>query len=555
MYILGITAPISWNSAACLLNDGELIAAAEEERFTRIKHAPRMPPVKAIKYCLKEADINMHQVDYIAVGWSSPLVYAIRNLIDETKEFNFDRYLQQIGSVFEYEIIMYKLKNALKEIDPNISNKKFIFFSHHIAHAASTYRMSGFDKANIITLDGSAEDDSGMLAVGVGNEMRILKKIRLRNSLGGLYSNATDLLGFVRHSQEGKIMGLAAYGKIMPELEEFILKEKDGMYYLKKWYYKYLWKQFGPRRKENEELTKLHKNIACTAQNIVEKASIMAVKKLNSESNLDKLCLAGGVALNCDMNAKILNLPFIKDIFIQPAAHDAGTALGAAFELYARLGNKSKFKMSHAYWGPEYSNEYILNFLKEAKTDYKYYENIEEETARFLAEGCIVGWFQGRMELGPRALGNRSILAHPAKEDMKDKVNREVKHREMWRPFAPSILEEDAPKYVENYHPSPFMLLTFTVKPEMRKYLSQAMHIDNTVRLQTVNKETNPRFHELITQFRKITNIPALLNTSFNDRGEPLVESPKDALRTFYSTGMDVLVLGNFLIKKNKLRS
>ncbi|MCK5305558.1 MAG: carbamoyltransferase [Candidatus Omnitrophica bacterium] len=550
MYILGITAPISWNSAACLIKDGELIAAAEEERFTRIKHAPRIPPVKATKYCLNEAGINMNQVDYIAVGFSSPLVYGLKNLIDETKELNFDRYLQQIGSVFEYKIIMYKLKVTFKEIDPNIANKKFVFFPHHVSHAASAYRVSGFDKANIITLDGSGEDDSGMLAVGEGKDMRILNKIKLRDSLGGLYSNTTDLLGFVRHSQEGKIMGLAAYGKLIPKLEKSILRQKNDMYYLKKWYYKYLWKEFGPRRKENEELTELHKNIACTVQDIVEKAGIIAAKKLNKESNVDKFCLSGGVVLNCDMNAKILNLPFIKDIFIQPAAHDASSALGAAFELYARLGGKSKFEMSHAYWGPEYSNEGILKVLKEAKTKHKYHENIEEETARLIAEGNLIGWFQGRMEWGPRALGNRSILAHPAKEGIKDKVNREVKHREMWRPFAPSILEEDAPRYVENYYPSPFMLLTFNVKPEMRKYLSQAMHVDNTVRLQTVNKQTNSRYHELITQFKKMTNIPALLNTSFNDRGEPLVESPKDALRTFYSTGLDYLVLGNYIIGK-----
>jgi carbamoyltransferase len=550
MYILGITAPISWNSAACIIKDGELIVAAEEERFTRIKHAPRIPPIQATKYCLREAGIDMSQIDYIAVGFSSPLAYGIKNLIDEIKEFNFNRIIQQIASVLEYKIIMYKLKVAFKELDPDIGHKKFTFISHHISHAASAFRVSGFDEANIITLDGSGEDDSGMLAVGIHQSMRVLNKIKLKNSLGALYSNATDLLGFIRHSQEGKIMGLAAYGKIMPELEDFILKEKDGMYYLKKWYDKYLWKKFGPRRKENEELTQVHKDIACTVQDIVEKAGIMAARKLNSESKFSNLCLSGGVVLNCDMNAKILSLPFIKDIFIQPGAHDASSALGAAYELYAKLGGKNKFKMSHAYWGPQYSNEDILQILEESKTKYTYYENVEQETARLIAEGNIIGWFQGRMEWGPRALGNRSILAHPAKDSMKDKVNREVKHREMWRPFAPSILEEDASQYVENYHPSPFMLLTFTVKPQMRKCLSQAMHVDNTVRLQTVNKETNPRFHELITQFKKITNISGLLNTSFNDRGEPLVESPKDALRTFHSTGLDYLVLGNYIIGK-----
>jgi len=255
------------------------------------------------------------------------------------------------------------------------------------------------------------------------------------------------------------------------------------------------------------------------------------------------------------MNAKFLTEGIAENLYIQPAAHDAGTALGAAMELNARLGGRTDFAMTHAYWGPEYSNDEIESALKESKAEYKYFENIEQVTAKLLTEGNIIGWFQGRMEWGPRALGARSILAHPGLPGMKDKVNLEVKNREAWRPFAPSILEEEVDKYIETPHPSPFMLLTFIVKKEKRDALAAAMHVDNTARVQSVSAKTNPRYHSLIREFQKLTDIAALLNTSFNDRGEPVVMSPKDALRTFFSTGLDALAIGNFLVQKPGIKT
>lgn len=551
MYILGITAPISWNNAACIIKDGELIAAAEEERFTRLKHAPRTPPVKAVEFCLKYAGIQMAQVDYIAVGFGSPAYYAVKNFLSETQKLRFVNYCQQFGSYAEYLIQMYKLMVEFTRMDKKIKNKKWVYVPHHIAHAASAFYMSGFDTANIITLDGNGEDDSGLIGIGGKGKIKKLKKIDLYHSSGMIYSSITDILGFVRHSQEGKTMGLAAYGRIISEFEKNIISfDEKTIYKLRPFYEKYIWKNYGPRRGKDEDLSEFHKNLAASAQDVIEKVGVAAANYAYKQTAVNNFCLAGGVVLNCDMNAKIAALPFVNEIFTQPAAHDGGCALGAAFEVYSRLGGRQKFKMEHAYWGSEYGENEIEAALRQYKLRYKKCENIENTAADLLAQGKIIGWFQGRMELGPRALGNRSILAHPGKEHMKDKVNKEVKHREMWRPFAPSILEEDAADYVENYRPSPFMLLTFKVKSDKIKDLAQAAHVDNTARLQTVSKKTNPRFHKLITCFKQKTGIPALLNTSYNDRGEPIVESPKDAIRTFFSTGLDYLALGDYLIGK-----
>jgi len=554
MYILGITAPISWNNAAVLIKDGQLIAAAEEERFTRIKHAPRLPPINSAKFCMDFAGIDLGQVDYIAVGWSHPLIYLYKNIMAEFKEFRWNSVHLQIGSGAEYFIQLSKLKTSFERLYPKVRKKKWIFIPHHLAHAASACRVSGFKETNVLSLDGSAEDDSGGLYSLKNGEIKKWRKIRITDSLGVLYSNTTDVLGFVRHSQEGKTMGLAPYGKPTVPLEDFFSLTDDWYKAATRWPEKFQ-KRFGPRRPPSEPLTDSHKNLAASTQAKLEEIAIQMGKGLIKWSASPNLSLAGGVTLNCDMNAKFLTEGIAENLYIQPAAHDAGTALGAAMELNARLGGRTDFAMTHAYWGPEYSNDEIESALKESKAEYKYFENIEQVTAKLLTEGNIIGWFQGRMEWGPRALGARSILAHPGLPGMKDKVNLEVKNREAWRPFAPSILEEEVDKYIETPHPSPFMLLTFIVKKEKRDALAAAMHVDNTARVQSVSAKTNPRYHSLIREFQKLTDIAALLNTSFNDRGEPVVMSPKDALRTFFSTGLDALAIGNFLVQKPGIKT
>jgi carbamoyltransferase len=548
MNILGISAPLSWNPAAAIIKNKKLLAIAEEERFIGVKHAPRMLPLKSIEYCLKEANLKLSEIDYLALGYRSPSSGYFLSLIENTKNLNLIRAVREVGAFSEYGIGMIRLKDWLNKKG---FQGKIIYIPHHLAHAASAYRCSGFEEANIITIDGQGEDDAGFL--GYGKEGKISREFKIghQKSLGWVYSEFTDLLGFTSHSHEGKVMGLAGWGKKVIDYSDlFEVSEYD--YRLKKDWYKKLFEKYGPRRNRNEELTAKHKDLAKTVQDFTEKAGISLVKKIYQKTGIRNFCLAGGVALNCDMNSKIAELDFVDNIFIQPASNDAGTAIGAALECAHLIGENSDFKMEHAYWGPEYSDEEIEKMLIESKLKFKKSKNIEEEIAKYLADGKIVAWCQGRMELGPRALGNRSILGNPSLKGMKDKINNEVKHREVWRPFAPSILEEEAEKYFENYISNPFMLITLTVKKDKRDKLKEAMHIDNTARIQSVSKKTNPRYHKLISEFFKLTGIPVLINTSFNDEGQPIVNTPKEAVKTFYSTGIDILALGNFILTKEK---
>jgi carbamoyltransferase len=548
MNILGITAPISWNNAAVLVQDGTLIAAAEEERFIRVKHAPRFPPINAVRFCLKFAGIDFDEVDFIAVGFRHPTDYLFRNMVAEVLEYRWLTLHLQVGSAAEYYIQMSKLKTMFGHFYPEARKKKWIFIPHHIAHASSACRISGFPSANVISIDGSGEDDSGGTYIFQDNKLKLVRKIRTAESLGVLYSHTTDVIGFVRHSDEGKTMGLAPYGSPVVDLDDFFRLDGDWYKANHNWGVKFF-QRFGPRRNGAQSISQFHKDLACSVQHRLEEIAVRVAETLHTQSQLPYVTLAGGVTLNCDMNAKLLSSGLFKDIFIQPAAHDAGTALGAAFEVHSRIAGKTNFVMEHAYWGPEYSDKEIKRTLQESKAEFEHHNAIESAVAKLLASGKIVGWFQGRMEWGPRALGNRSILAHPSLTGIKDKINAEVKHREEWRPFAPSILEEEAENYLESPHPSPFMLLTFVVRAEKRHELKAAMHIDNTVRVQTVSARTNPKYHKLIRAFQEITGIGALLNTSFNDR-EPIVMSPKDALRTYFSTGLDALAIGNFLLQK-----
>jgi carbamoyltransferase len=542
MIILGITHPLSSNGAACILVDGRLIAWVEEERLNRIKHAPRMAPRLAMDYCLKQAGIKQDQVDYVAVGFDNVMRAAFGNLQSEK---NFLSGLNQVA-IWLRDGIISKRQLPLDGYD----RSRVIFVNHHQAHAASSFYASGFPEANILSLDGSGGNGSGILGVGRGVKIETFKTISNRGSWGSLYEQITEKLGFRRHSGEGKVMGLAAYGTPDPNGLPCINWDGD-IPVIDPASRKIFINSIPPRNKE-DPITDYHKNLAATLQDTLERAVKRMAEYLYGRTGIRRLCLAGGTALNCSMNGKLALLPFVDEIFIQPAAYDAGTALGAAMMVYVeKTGNRPEWKMDHAFWGPEFSNEEIEAALKAISNyPYKKSDDIYSDAARNLANGKIVGWFQGRSEIGPRALGDRSILANPSLIEMKDRVNNQVKHREPWRPFAPSVLEERVDRYIANPMLSPFMILAFDVLPEQKAEIAAASHIDGTIRPQTVSKATNPRYWKLIKRFEDLTGIPAVLNTSFNVDSQPIVNTPEEAIDTFKNCGIEVLAIGDFLVWK-----
>lgn len=549
MIILGATAPLSWNNAAVLVKDGKLIAACEEERFTRVKHSPRQPPYESTKFCLEFAQLRPHQIDVVAFGYRSPFDAYGRSILENLRNENFNRLIREAGAFAEYYVGLRRYREWLENIGVNFTKTKVIFVPHHIAHAASAFYCSGFESSAILSLDGQGEDDAGFLGYGdeKGN-IHCVQSIKHHQSLGWVYGDATSLLGFKSHSDEGKVMALASFGKKIINLSDYFEVHRDD-YILHKSWYKKLWRNI-KKRKPSDPIEVKHKNFAKSVQTFLEQAGQATATKLYEKTGLRNISLAGGVALNCDMNSAIKHLDFIDSIFIQPASNDAGCALGAALETAHQMGESDRFKLTHAYWGPEYSDTEIEYVLKESRASYKKVLKIEEVVSDYLVQGSVVGWFQGRCEWGPRALGNRSILAHPGRRGIKDTINKHIKHREMWRPFAPSILHEYGDEYFDDYIYSPFMLLTFNAKNKAKIDLSQTIHVDGTSRLQSVTKDTNKKYYALIEAFRKKTGIPAILNTSFNDAGEPIVLSPKDALRTFYGTGLDMLAIGSFIVVK-----
>jgi len=536
MKILGIThSCYSWNNAACLLIDGKLVAFAEEERFIRKKHAPYIGACQATKYCLEYAGFSMKDLDYIAVGFDDRY-----HVINQPIDFNHSKIKRKT-----YRLKSFKWNQPYDFYDPRVIN-----VNHHIAHISSSFYLSGFNKSNIISLDKAGESESGLIGYGNGINLDIFHRIDHQESWGSLYGDITSLLGFITHSQEGKTMGLSSYGKPHPEEFNFIdwnAKPIPKINYEKK-------KKFlGTIKKRNgfDKITKKHKDLAATIQFVLEKASLKIIKYLYNKTGSRNLCLSGGIALNCAMNGTLLKSKYVDNIYIQPASNDAGSSLGAAIYIYIKKTNKlPNFIFDHAYWGPEFNNQEIKEAIKKHKVNkYHFSDNIFKETAEKIAQNKIIGWFQGRMEVGPRALGNRSVLANPSSVKIKETVNN-VKKRESWRPFAPSILEEHASEYVKNYYKSPFMILAFNIKLKKIKDLAAVTHIDNTVRLQTINKKNNLRYWKLINEFKKITGIPALLNTSYNLVGEPIICNPEDALKTFYNSSMDYLAIGDYLIEK-----
>ena len=559
MYILGISG-FYHDSAACLIKDGKIISAIEEERLSRIKHDNRFPFL-AVEKCLRQANIKIDKVDYVGF-YEKPFLKFDRILqtFVETFPFSFPFFHSAIPSWLNEKL---RVKSIIKN---KLGFKKdVIFLDHHTSHASSAFFVSGFDNAAILTVDGIGEWKSTGLYVGKKNEITALKEINFPDSLGLFYSTITAYLGFKINDDEYKVMALASYGKSKYEKEfrKMIEIKSNGSFKLNMKYFAYrsrqkMWseemeKLLGSPRQSNEEITKRHKDIACTLQKITEEVMIKMANHLHEITKMDNLCIAGGVGLNSVCNGRLRKETPFKKIFIQPAATDAGGALGVAYFIYHQiLNNKRNYRMDNAYLGPSFSGDYIEKFLNDNKIRCEKLPESEliKKTARLIANNKIIGWFQGRMEWGPRALGNRSILANPTNPEMKNILNKKVKHREPFRPFAASVLAEKAKNFFEIDHDSPFMIVVFRVKEDKLKKIPSVTHVDGTCRLQTVGPDENKLYYELIREFDKLTGIPLVLNTSFNVKGQPIVCTPQEACDTFKNTYMDYLVLNNFLVSK-----
>ena len=593
--ILGISA-FYHDSAAALIINGEIVAAAQEERFTRKKHDARFPQ-NAISYVLKEANLSLNEIDYV-VFYEKPFLKFERLL--ETyvanaplgfKSFRAAMPIWMREKIFQKSLLI----KELKKYSNNFTEEKLLFAEHHHSHAASAFYPSPFQEAVILTLDGVGEWATTTVSIGNGNKLEIVKEIHFPHSLGLLYSAFTYYLGFKVNSGEYKVMGLAPYGE--PKYKKIILDnlidiKDDGSFYLNQSFFNYstgltmtnqkFSNLFGKpvRKSERDLLTQFHMDIASSIQAVIEKVILQMIKKLSEEYKLPNLCMAGGVALNCVANGKILKARHFKNLWIQPAAGDAGGALGAALLVWHKELNKhrkiSKIdSMKGALLGPSYSQELIEESLIKcgAKFEILDKDSIILATAKSLVKGNAIGWFQDRMEFGPRALGTRSIIADPRSEKMQKTLNLKVKYRESFRPFAPSILREDLSEWFDLNYDSPYMLLVCDVKKNIRYELNEeekklfgidklnikrskipaVTHVDYSARVQTVHKETNPKYYSLISKFKEITGCPLLVNTSFNVRGEPIVCTPSDAFKCFMGTDLDALVIGNyFLVKKNQ---
>jgi len=531
------------DSSSALVRGGKIIATAEEERFSRVRHHKGYPHSSS-EYCLKSGGITIKDVDYIAVPYS-PWAFL------KHPSFCLEAIARNIFNAF---VCWYYKKQTKSK-----TTAKVIFVPHHLSHAASAYYCSGFDKANILTIDGSGETESFAFFIGENGKIRRIWDIPISpffiagksQSIGLIYTSVTSLLNLGVNG-EGKTMGLASYGKPVYDFSEILNIRAHDDYSINR---RILLEKYGYlQRKEGEHLSEEHKNLAASLQDALEKSIINLAREAFEYSGIKNFCLAGGVALNCNTNSEILKQNFCDSIFIQPASNDGGIALGAALEVASSAREQMNARIDDAYFGPEFDSQYIEKILIGSKVNFRKSENISAEVARLVCDGKMVGWFQGRMEMGPRALGNRSILADPTLKGINDKVNEYVKHRESWRPFAPSVAEDSAGKYFEGLEKaksSPFMLHTFFVKKEYQDKLPAITHIDGSSRIQTVKEDQNKKYYELLKEIEKINGYAMVLNTSFNDKGEPIICSPQDALRCFYSTGLDALAIGDYIIEKH----
>ncbi len=592
--ILGISA-FYHDSAATILIDGKIIAAAQEERFTRIKHDSSYP-INAINFVLRYAKLKLSDIDQI-IFFEKPFL-KFERLLETYVGFaprGFKSFAKAMPIWLKEKLFQKKLLfNQFREQDKKFIDEKKIFFSeHHLSHAASAFFPSPFEEAIVLTADGVGEWATTTVAIGKSNKLEIKKEIHFPHSLGLLYSAFTYYSGFKVNSGEYKLMGLAPYGKarFVDKIYNLIDIKDDGTFRIDQKYFDYATglkmtnnkfdSLFGekPRNPKKDKLTQFHMDIAASIQKVTEEIMIKLAKSIKNEYDLENLCLAGGVALNCVANGKILKEKIFKNIWIQPAAGDAGGSLGAALALwYIEQNNKrninSNDSMNGSYLGPEYNQNEIEEELNKIGAIFNVINEDEllDKTAKDLSNGEAIGWFQGRMEFGPRALGGRSILGDPRSSEMQKNLNLKVKYRESFRPFAPSILKEDAKKWFNINSESPYMLIVAEVNNDKcikmtkeqeklfgidklnikRSDIPAVTHVDYSARIQTVNKETNPKYFKLISKFKELTGCPVLVNTSFNVRGEPIVNTPVDAFNCFMGTELDKLIIGNCYLEKKK---
>lgn len=558
MITLGLNYSQMHDSSACLVRDGELLFAVAEERISRLKHDARFPAL-AIRACFDFAKIRPDQVDEICVGWQTPTATFRHDIkLYLTGQWPIT-YLNVLNSTRHFASMWHQHGGAnpfTRQFNPTKARYRFV--DHHLAHAISAYSYSGFDDSAIVVMDGRGAWEATSIWHGSEGRVYPVLTIDWPDSLGLFYAVFTGFLGFVPNSDEWKVMGLAPYGKPGVDLSMFVdvhaapykvrtarLVGNDSGSYAG-------WPaSLGAPREPESDISELHKDIAYAVQELCETAMLSVVRLALEKTRSKNLCLAGGVALNSKANGKIAAAGIVDNIFVQPAASDDGVALGAALAPFLDGGQRLPLKpMRHAYLGPSFDDEAIEAALNTYKIRSTRLSDPAATAAEFLSQGKILGWYQGRMEFGPRALGNRSILADPRDPEMNVKVNNAVKFREWWRPFAPSLKKEAAPEYLESAYDSPFMILTAQVRPEKRSVIPSVTHVDGSARPQTVERDVNPLYYRLIDEFGKRTGVPVIMNTSFNLRGEAIVHTPTDAIRTFFSSGMDALVLGSFLVEK-----
>lgn len=554
------------NSAAAIISDGKLIAMAREERFDRIKFSDAYP-TRAVNYCLQEAGLSLKDVTHVTFAWNP----------------GHELEPQDSAAAIRYHkhFLHYIPNNLLRHIGGDKSNKRITgisehitffeksidlhFLPHHSCHAASAFFISPYDKAVIMTMDAYGDDITTEFFTGEGNSITSLNQTLFPHSMGQVYAAVTQFLGYRANSDEWKVMGLSSYGELeyYDQFARIIRfdRERGELRFNLDYFMFYVWhprryseefiRVFGPERQHDDELTQRHWNIAASFQKRVEDVVLEICNYLHEKTGIDTLCLAGGVAMNSKMNGRILMESLFKKVWVQPNADDAGGSIGACFYYWNQiLGKERGFIMENDYWGPGFSNDEIKQALDDSLVRYEFLEDVEKEAAKAIAENKIIGWFQGRMEAGQRALGNRSILADARDPEMKNKINRLIKHREWYRPFAPSVLKECQSEFFTNEFSSPFMQMVCPVREDKRSLVPAITHIDGTGRLQTVTRESNPRYWKLIDEFRKITGVGLVLNTSFNDNDEPIVCYPRDAIRTFFGTGLHELYIGNYRIRK-----
>jgi carbamoyltransferase len=574
VHILGINA-YHGGASACLIKDGNLIAAAEEERFLRVKYWAGFP-VRSIRYVLDEAGITLQDLDHIGLS-RDPKANLIQKAL-----FAF-RHRPNLGFVRD------RLNQSMKtsglkatfceqlEVDAASLKAEFHNVEHHRAHMASAFFVSPFDEAAVLSVDGMGDFVSTMWGVGQGTKLTVMDEINFPHSLGIFYTAVSQWLGFVKYGDEGKVMGLAPYGKpvFLDQMHQMVRLQSDGSFELDVDYFVHhaegasmTWdggeptlgtlfsqkfvEMFGEPRVPRTEITERHMDVAASLQAMLEEAEFALVRKLQKSTGSKNLCVAGGVALNSSFNGKILPQTEFEHIFIQPAAGDAGTSLGVCYYIYHQLlGQPRVYVMQHAYTGPRFTNGSVEQILRNYGLAYQTLDEdaLVKRAVEIVAEGNVLGWFQDRMEWGPRALGNRSIIADPRRDDMKDILNARIKHREKFRPFAPSVLQEATGAYFDQIYPDPFMLKVYNVLPDKRTEIPAVTHVDGTGRLQTVDKEHSPLYWSLINAFAELAGTPVVLNTSFNEN-EPIVCTPQEAVECFLRTKMDALAVGNYLVTK-----